>query len=182
MNSKRIGGDYERVTSKNLSKWLTGSEEELVVWRTAGSGSVATIRKKKGLNGNTLDGDFQCLNPKYQLWFNTFYMDSKSLTDVNLFLIAEKNASNQLLTEWEKVKKDAGSKLSLMFVKLRGNKKVEDFIVAPWGVKPFLILNNYIEYRVHTEFHNDRLFIMSQREFFSLNNWEHILKKISSIS
>lgn len=173
MNSKKIGNSYERMIAKVLSKWFTGSDKELVVWRNVHSGSVGTVRKKKGLDDKNVNGDFQAINKEYAKFFEHFHVDSKSLTNINLHFIDQKNQkSNKLLNEWIKVKNDAGSRIPLMIVKLRDNKKVQDFIVLPYN---FLVeFKNIAIY--HLETINIDFRILSLNEFLSLNTWEDLIK------
>ena len=176
-NSKSVGNIYERVIAKKLSKWLTGSDKEIVCWRTAGSGSVGTNRKKKGLSGKNIDSDFQCLDLRFKNFFDTFYLDSKSLTKINLFMINEKNQkSNKLLNEWKKVVDNAKSsnKIPLMFVKIRDDKRISDFIVSLIDYSNICCFN-YIEY--YFEYNvNYNCTICTQEEFFKLNSWSELVE------
>jgi hypothetical protein len=178
MNSKSVGNNYEREMSKILSEWFTGNKDELVVWRHVSSGSIGTIRKNKGLSGKNVDGDFQCLDLKYSEFFKLFYMDSKSLSDVNLFVINPKNQkSNQLLNEWKKVVNDAGDKLPLMFVKLRKNRSVPDFILLHENIK---VQGNYFIGFSLQEPKYDFILLM-QDDFFKCNNWFDLIEKNTKI-
>ncbi len=179
MNSKVIGGNYERIIAKKLSKWFTGNDNELVCWRTAGSGNVGTIRKKKGLSGNNVDGDFQCLDSKYESFFNKFHMDSKSLTDINLFMINPKNQkSNKLLNEWKKVVKDAGDKIPMMFVKVRDDRSIPEFIIMP-GDDFSLSFNidSFIKYDFLNMDYNFNFILILQDDFFESNQWENFMEE-----
>ncbi len=174
-NSKAIGSDYEREIAKKLSTWLTGDEKaDLVCWRQSHSGSVATNRKKKGLEGETTSGDFQCLDSKYEEFFKTFNCDSKSLGSVHLMMINPKNMkSNQLLNEWKKVCKDSESsgKIPLMFVKARNDKKIPDLVIMPTGM--YCDGDPFILFRFEDL---DGFVILLQERFFFCNQWEDLVK------
>jgi len=178
MNSKNIGNSYEREIAKKLSKWFTGNDNELVCWRHVSSGSIGTIRKKKGLSGNNVDGDFQCLDSTYESFFNKFYMDSKSLTDINLFMINPKNQkSNKLLNEWKKVVKDADDKIPIMFVKVRDDRSIPEFIMLPDDdVSIPLNIDSFIKYDFLDMNYN--FILILQDDFFRSNNWEDFVKQI----
>jgi len=170
--SKSIGSDYERVIAKKLSEWFTGSDEELVCWRTAGSGSVGTFQKKKGKSGKNFDGDFQCSDSRYEKFFNKYFMDSKSLTAINLFMTNPSNQkSNKLLNEWKKVVDDSGDKVPIMFVKVRDDRKIPEFVVIPNHDTSVCYYESCISYSI--DFRYDCV-IITQDEFFK-NNWEHLV-------
>jgi len=172
MNSKNIGNDYEREIAKRLSKWFTGNENELVVWRHVSSGSIGTVRKKKGQSGKNVDGDFQCLDPKYKSFFDVFYMDSKSLSTANFFMINPKNQkSNQLYNEWKKVVNDAEYKMPIMFVKLRKDRSVPDFIILHENIR--VKGNDFIGFAFNETQYD--CIIMTQENFFIYNNWKEFL-------
>lgn len=179
--SKSIGSGYERDCARLLSEWFTGNKNDLVVWRTSGSGSVGTIRKKKGLEGSRLESDFQCIDKQeiYGKFFDTFFLDSKSLTGINLFLTNEKNQkSNKLLNEWKKVYSDSGNKLAMMLVKVRDDKSMPDFIMFQEDI----ILNcNHCIYLLFKDV-NINAFIVTQDEFFKYNKWNTFLEKNKNVN
>jgi hypothetical protein len=176
-NSKAIGGDYERECAKNISAWLTGDKDaDLVCWRSVSSGSIATVRKKKGLEGKNLSGDFQCLDSKYEEFFNIFYCDSKSLGNVHLMLINPNNIkSSQLFNEWLKVCKDAESsnKKPLMFVKARNDRKIPDFIIIHNNIS--LSFKSYIHYGVFYNKEWYKFSLMLLNDFFEYNTWKDLI-------
>ena len=51
------GGEWERDASKLLSLWWTEGERDDVIWRTAGSGARATVRRKVGKGTANACGD-----------------------------------------------------------------------------------------------------------------------------
>ena len=185
MNSKRKGNSYERDISKKLSKWITGSEDDLIVWRTSGSGSVSTIAKKKGKSAKALDGDFQYLgeNQNERELFNIFFFDSKCLGDVHLMAINPKNQkSNQLFNEWKKVFEDASTsnKIPVMFVKATNDRKIPEFIIIPESM--WCQSLNHMWYTVQFQQEVYKFKLILQDEFFILNEWKSLISQNSFLA
>ena len=174
MNSKRLGGSYERAVAEKLSFWLSGSKEELVCWRAPHSGSVGTNRKKKGLKEDNVSGDFQCLNLKYERFFKKCFVDSKSYKDINFMVINPKNQkSNSILNQWNKVCGDAGDSIPFMIVKIRDSKTPE-MIFLPSYIIPSLDKLSYIDYfQDSNTFLNFKIYLLD--EFLEKTNWETFL-------
>lgn len=176
-NSKSLGNQYERDVAKKISKWLTGSEDEIVVWRNVHSGSIGTVKKKKGESGKNVDGDFQCLDSQYESFFNLFYIDSKSLTKINLFMINPANQkSNKLLNEWKKVVDDAESsnKEPMMWVKIRDDRKIPEFIMM---TNKFLInFDNFMECIFKDNKYSCIIFL--QDEFLKTFDYKDLIKLV----
>ena len=167
MNSKKIGNNFERTMSVRLSSWLTGDEKNLVVWRDVSSGTLSTVRKNKGLQTENQSGDFRFYDFTYKNFFHNFHCDAKSLGNVNLMLINSKNQkSNQVINEWAKVKSDAGTKIPMMFVKARNDKKIPDFIMMSSHI--IFLYENMIVYDIG----NESISLILQDEFFELNDWK----------
>jgi hypothetical protein len=167
-NSKVIGGNYERDVAVRLSEWLTGSKENLVVWRDISSGTLSTVRKNKNLSTENQSGDFRFYDFTYKEFFHTFHVDAKSLGSVHLMLINPSNQkSSQLLNEWNKVKSDAGYKIPMMFVKARNDRKIPDFIIIPECIKFYY--KNIIIYDINE---NNNVSLILQKEFFEMNDWK----------
>ena len=184
MNNKIVGNNYERECAKRLSEWLTGSKEKLVCWRDVSSGTLSTVRKNKNMLTAGMSGDFQCLDPEYISFFNKFYVDSKSLTKINLLMINKKNQkSNKLLNEWIKVCEDSwkNDKIAMMLVKVRDNKSISDFIMlSPFNINLSAIISNkicsYIDYYFKFDTINQYDFkIFMQDEFFSKVDWKSLI-------
>jgi len=178
-NPKIIGNNYEKEFAKILSRWLTGDEKTDVCWRDVCSGNRATVRGKKGLD-TARTGDIVATVSMYQSFFDAFYIDTKTMKDVNLCLINPKNISNTLLQEWIKVVKDAKTKIPMMPVKIRDYGKTPPFILFPNRIEIDDL--TYIEYK----FAKDNMYydciLVLQDEFFSNLNWKTFLdinKKIT---
>ena len=92
-------------------------------------------------------------------------------------MINEKNQkSNKLLNEWKKVVDDAKSsnKIPLMFVKIRDDKRISDFIVSPVEIININCVNS-IEYFFEKN-ENYNCTICVQEEFFKLNSWSELVE------
>jgi hypothetical protein len=57
------GSSFERQICKTLSLWWTNGERDDVFWRTAGSGAMATSRRKRGSTTLLQHGDIQAVDP-----------------------------------------------------------------------------------------------------------------------
>lgn len=62
IKSSHKGGTYERDVCKMLSLWYSRGKRDDIFWRTAGSGSRATTRSKKGLDTADSSGDVQAIH------------------------------------------------------------------------------------------------------------------------
>lgn len=68
MGSSSKGSAFERQVAKFLTKWMSGQDRDFWLWRTAGSGSIATRTK-----GNaSMAGDIRAVVPAAQ-WFSDFW-------------------------------------------------------------------------------------------------------------
>lgn len=170
-NPKSIGNSFEREFSKLISKWFTGSDEDLVVWRNQSSGSVGTIRRNKGLKSSVQNADINCLDPKYKPFFDKFYVDTKSYQDINpLFNNKANQKSNAILNQWIKtVEECPEGMIPIMPVKIR-NKKTPLLLVCNSDFK--CKFNNRIEYFLESQ---KNIIIYYLDEIFSLNDWEEIV-------
>ena len=170
MNSKSIGNNYERELSKKLSLWFTEGKSDDVCWRDLGSGNRSTIRKKQGKE-SIRDGDIVPTDLIYKPFFDKFHIDAKSLGSVHLMLINPNNMkSSQLLNEWIKVCEDAKkfSKIPLMFVKARNDRKIPEFIILDTMTSFYSA--SFIQYGVQRNFENTFTLVLLD-DFFKNNKW-----------
>jgi hypothetical protein len=168
---KIVGNQWEREFAKELSKWLTGSSEKLVVWRNTHSGSLGTKRFNAGLDGSNVDGDIQCLDNQYKDFFNMFYIDTKTFQDCNLLFINKNNQkSNKILNEWIKVCEDASkqNKQPFMPVKIRDGK-TPPFIILKQNI---VCIGESIKVFINSDLQFQ--FVMLE-EFFTKNIWEEFI-------
>lgn len=176
MNPKRIGSGYERDVAKKLSEWMSGNSEDLVCWRTAGSGSVGTIRKKKGLAGSNIESDFQCIDSKYEEFFNLFFIDSKCYKEFNPFIINTKNIkSNSIFNQWLKVVSDCPSnKYPIMICKIR-DRQTPEFVVVSNKMK--YNFTNKMEYSILINNSFVYFTIITLDDFLKNNEWNILLNQ-----
>lgn len=57
------GTPFERKMCDVLSEWWCGNTIDRIFWRTAGSGAMATVRRRKGKNTGSHDGDLCAVHP-----------------------------------------------------------------------------------------------------------------------
>jgi hypothetical protein len=174
-NSKQKGNAFERDSSRLLSEWVTGSDKELVIWRSSQSGTVATIAKKKGISARKLDGDYQVLDEKYRKLLDTFFIDGKSLTKCNFFFGNKKNIkSNKIFKQWLKTIKGAGDKKPMMIVKVRDDRKVPIFVMLKFGT--YYETKNGMNYRIFFKDVKYEFSITTWEEFVENNSWEEFVE------
>jgi hypothetical protein len=131
--ARNKGPEWERSLSREMSYWFTGSHEELVVYRSAGSGSVSTNAIKRGKKADE-SGDLRPLgNCPFPHFFDKIHVDAKSMKEVDLWIHATNLKSNRLYTEWLKVMDDArkSSKHPMMVVQWRVKRK-KFVVLGPW--------------------------------------------------
>lgn len=112
------GSSYERKFARMLTKWITGVSDPVIFWRTGGSGSVATIAKKMGLDvPKDMIGDICSLNEKSKFVTDIWGIELKCgygfrLDDLLIRFALRKNQKNELhenhlLLWWKKIKEQS---------------------------------------------------------------------------
>jgi hypothetical protein len=98
------GGDYEREFAKLLSAWWLGDGSgDLLFWRTGGSGGLARVRGRKGLQTTNSHGDIGAIDPRGSMLTDLLVVELKrgynvgSLMDV---MEIPKRGGQQLWEEW----------------------------------------------------------------------------------
>lgn len=71
------GGVWERECAKMLSLWWTDGERDDTIWRTSGSGSRFTTRKKQGKGTYNAAGDLCATDPIAQPLFDFLLIECK---------------------------------------------------------------------------------------------------------
>ncbi|KKM79618.1 hypothetical protein LCGC14_1348160 [marine sediment metagenome] len=71
------GGDWERECAKQLSLWWTNGERDDTIWRTSGSGSRFTTRRKQGIDTYNAAGDLCATDPIAQPLFDFLLIECK---------------------------------------------------------------------------------------------------------
>jgi hypothetical protein len=95
VNGKAKGNAYERKICKDLSHLLTQGKEDYAVWRSASSGAVATVLRKKPTNikesflkahtGDIVQAIPQGQYPELDNFFNRFFVETKFYKDLSLY-------------------------------------------------------------------------------------------------
>jgi len=117
-NSKAKGSQFEREISKSLSLFLTEGERDDILWRSHSSGGRFTQRIEKGLDTHGQAGDITSTHPAGDLFIETFCIELKHYSDINLWS-AFTGAKEGFLDFWDQTKRQAkqSKRLPLMIVK-----------------------------------------------------------------
>lgn len=73
MSSKSKGSSYERLLSKELTKWLTGNEKPYNFWRTHASGAIQTL----DACNTGFAGDIMPITPEAHKIMNKIVIEAK---------------------------------------------------------------------------------------------------------
>lgn len=166
MNPKKIGNNFERKFCKLLSEWITKERNSLICWRQAHSGSISSIRKKKGLSPAE-EGDIHCIDPQYQRFFDKIYFDTKSHKNINFHSFFKNSISDIIIKDWIKVIKEcSNSKIPLMPVEIRDKKTPLLLFLDKTGYLLFNLNNIELECFFHYKKDNIEFYIISLFEFF----------------
>lgn len=97
------GGSGERKIAKQLNKWLGAPKDELWIWRSPGSGAVATINKKKDITGDlvSFSPEANWIVEKFSIEVKTGY--KKASFDKHL----KENKNDEFYDFWEQSVRDA---------------------------------------------------------------------------
>lgn len=80
---KSLGSTFERKIARRFSKWIVGSCGEDVLWRSAGSGSVATIRNDP-IRSRNYAGDLMAIDQRAYAFSRMFYVEIKRYKDIKV--------------------------------------------------------------------------------------------------
>ena len=174
-NPKKIGNSWEREFCKILSKWVSPQSGDLLFWRSASSGALATIRNKKKLNSINMDGDITCLDPQYSELTKKIYFECKTVQSDD-FNFWDSPKSSYLYHAIDETFENAYNlkKLPFLAIKIR-NSKTPKLIVLPESVLPSISINpNYCVWRVNKNRYS--FVVIKMSSFFDSNNWEKVIK------
>ena len=118
--SKDKGSGFEILISRKLTSWVTGSERPEIFWKTAGSGSKATMSAKYG-HETKMHGDIMAIDPKGEFFTETFFVECKFYKTFDLFDLLEWKGN--LYNFWIKCRdesKKADKRPLLIFKRNRG--------------------------------------------------------------
>lgn len=80
--SKAKGNAYERTVCRKLSLWITDGEDSEVLWRSASSGAMATIRMK-AKKDTRQHGDITSVDASGNAFVDTYYLECKHLASLH---------------------------------------------------------------------------------------------------
>lgn len=174
-NPKKIGNSWEREFCKILSKWVSPQSEDLLFWRSASSGAVSTIRKKKNLNSINMDGDITCLDTKYSELTKKVYFECKTVKN-NDFNFWDSPKSNYIYHAVIETFENAYTvnKIPFLAIKVRNNKTPK-LIVIPESLLPSVKLNpNLCIWKINKT--NYSFVVAKMDTYFQNNEWESLVK------
>jgi len=125
------GSSFERCMCRAFSKWWTNNVRDDIYWRTAGSGAMATTRRKHGRTAVIGAGDMGIVDPIGKPFLDKFFIEFKCYAPARFgeifSFIAKKKTRPNFIKFWEKACAEAGlvGKSPMMVVRLT---RVGDFI------------------------------------------------------
>jgi hypothetical protein len=116
--SSAKGSQFERDVCRKLSLWVTYGQDDEVFWRTAGSGSMATNRRKAGKKVGAHEGDIGAVKPAGRRLLKRYYVECKFYKDLKFMSYLLKQ-SGTLQGHWDKARKEAkeAGRLPLLIAK-----------------------------------------------------------------
>ena len=187
---KQIGNSWEREFCKILSKWISPDTQDLLFWRSASSGAVSTIRKKKNLKSINMDGDITCLDLQYTSLTNTFYFECKTVK-TNDFNFWSSPKSDYVYSSVIETFKTAYlvNKIPFLAIKVR-NSKTPQLIILPSRITKKVenstftesismnmkLPHNYCTW--HIEKHGYSFIVIKMNLFFERNDWQLLLNNL----
>lgn len=106
--SKQKGAEFERLTCKLLSLWLSDLKREDLLWRSAMSGGRATVHKKAGKTTgiSAHGGDIVATDPLGHRLTDKFSIECKNYADIELQKAVFRDTGN-FTSFWEQVVNEA---------------------------------------------------------------------------
>lgn len=102
---KSKGAGWERECCKLLSLWLSGGEQEDVLWRSAISGGRSTVAFSKGKRLAAQAGDISCIHPIGHKFIDLFMVENKFYRDLQYKGLL--TGKGHLIEFWAEAKKQA---------------------------------------------------------------------------
>lgn len=81
---KPKGNAFERLVCKGLSLWITGGQQDDVLWRSAISGGRATVHAKRGKKMAHVAGDICSVHPAGDPFTSIFYVEAKFYANLGM--------------------------------------------------------------------------------------------------
>lgn len=103
---KKKGSEFERLICKKLSLWVSQGANDDLFWRSAMSGGRASVQYKKGI-ANRQAGDITAVSPEGHEFTDWFYVECKSVRDLNIQAFMFQTGVGKLKTFWSAAKRQA---------------------------------------------------------------------------
>lgn len=135
---RRKGLEFEKEVSRILSKWIC-SCDELLFWRTHGSGSAKKLGKK-------FEGDITSIKPESEPFTKIFYVECKRYKDFNISNLLDDKSfeEKRILREYLK-KADESNKFLFFVLKRNRSKKTLLFVETPEKLSFDLFMHLYVD-------------------------------------
>lgn len=164
------GGPFEKEIAKELSLWWTNNKRDDVFYKTAGSGSRFTSRKKQNKDTVNSCGDIGLLDPIGQKLLDNFSIEIKRgySDDLDLLSIIDSNNKNNTMLKWiEKAKKEIEEAnrphFMIIFKRDRKNKAV---CVSSKFIDHFFQDDDFLSKELSIYIKDEGFFIFDYDEFF----------------
>jgi hypothetical protein len=131
------GLSAERRIAYRFSEWLGAAKGEPWLWRSIASGALATTSSKSGdYTKKGAAGDLMAVNEKASLFIETFYVEIKSVKDLQLesLLLARKGF---LYKVWKDTQEKSLQYSRVPVVVAKQNRYPEVLVTDASGVKKF---------------------------------------------
>lgn len=97
MSSKSKGSSYERLLSKQLTKWISGKERPYCFWRTHASGAIQTL----DACNTGFAGDIMSITPEAHKIMSKIVIEAKNgYKDISLDKFFKGNKNDKLKEFW----------------------------------------------------------------------------------
>jgi len=131
MNTKGKGSGYERAVCRMLSKWIQGTEDPVLIWRSSNSGGTFTINTKiKGIAAKAMSGDLCSIDEKSKWLFDKFSVECKcGYSKANPLKLFKFTKNDELESFWNQATTDASrsSKNPILIFKQNQGKSIIGF-------------------------------------------------------
>ena len=134
------GSSWERDISRFLTKWITGQDKDLYVWRSPGSGGLAT--KIANFGNKVISGDVIALRPEAAVLLDVFSVECKNgYPGADPFKCIMSTKGDDLKDFWTQACRDAdrAEKLPMLIFKKKGVRGNPFVGVCDRGLKKFKV-------------------------------------------
>lgn len=129
-SGKNKGNAFERHICKKLTHWLTGQDDPIVFWRSASSGAIATIARKKKRETVSMDGDIVGLTVDALFITDRLYLECKSYRNWEIDSLLRGNKRNIVYKWLEKLMEESrvSNKIPWLIFKRNGSP---EYVIFP---------------------------------------------------